>query len=460
MRWLQEPCWWLLTRGIAHLRDHPNQLDNYNECLVPAAETTTKKPPLSDDYVALSTRYKRWVPREIAHDDRDAMGTASTANRCTIRYSRRESSAIIDNEIDRLRQQIAELRAQIYTQTNAYEDARTQHEQTNKRLALLEATMEAVPVDVVLADDNGRIFHGNSHVERMVRHPVLHSKDAESYGEWVSFHPDGRRVESHEYPLAQVIRDDAERSELTVNYQRGDGTFFWIQIIGEPVRDPQGNRIGAIVAVVDVDEQHRLAAGQQILIKELNHRVKNAFSVVQAIVNRSLKPLDLPEDVRTEIEQRLRSYAQAHAKLIGTSWDRADIGDVASEVVRELGRDSISISGDPLQVPSRHAITLSMVFYELATNAMKYGALSVDGGEVDLSWQTIGEPSHESVVIVWKERGGPPVAPPSRQGFGSFVLEHAIAAETRGTVKLDYDPAGLSWSLTMPANTNTWSANP
>ena len=101
-----------------------------------------------------------------------------------------------------------------------------QAQRASHRLNFLEAMMETVPVGVVMADAEGKIIYGNSHVEKMVRHPVLHSDDVNAYGEWVSYHADGSRVQSHEYPLARVIQNREDHVEIDVDYQRGDGTRF------------------------------------------------------------------------------------------------------------------------------------------------------------------------------------------------------------------------------------------
>ncbi|WP_417670348.1 HWE histidine kinase domain-containing protein [Roseibium sp.] len=317
------------------------------------------------------------------------------------------------------------------------------------RLNLLEAVMETVPVGVVLADQNGHIIHGNSHVQKMVRHPVRHSNDYDSYGEWVSFHECGRRVESHEYPLSRVIKDGKDRSELEVHYQRGDGSRFWMRIIGEPVFDPEGTRVGAAVALIDIDEERRLRETQETLIGELDHRVKNAFTVVKSIVSRSLKMSD-QDELRTTIDNRLNAYARAHSKLVGTTWDRACLTEIARDVLLPIAADSIVISGPKYELASRQALAFSMAFYELATNATKYGALSCAQGRVLLNWNIAESVPDAWVEVSWVERDGPPAASPTRSGFGSFITGLALEMETRGKAESDYTRDGFEWRLRMP----------
>ncbi len=321
------------------------------------------------------------------------------------------------------------------------------------RVKHLEAVLETVPVGVVLADANGRIIHGNSHVEEMVRHPVLHSSDVDSYREWIAYHADGRRVESAEYPLSRVIKDGEERSEIDVHYERGDGTRFWMRIIGEPVRGADGQLIGATVALIDIDRERQLQSAQEILIGELNHRVKNAFAVVKSIVSQSLRKLSVQRGLRETIDRRLDAYSRAHAKLIGTTWEHAPIGEVAADILQPIAGDRVRITGPVVEVPSRQALAFSMAFYELATNAVKYGALSTPEGWVELSWKLEREATRSEIEMQWTEHGGPTPVATDEQGFGSFIIGRALQMETGGSVHSAYPASGFEWSLRMPVET-------
>ena len=331
---------------------------------------------------------------------------------------------------------------------------RAEREGYSAQLNLFEAMMQTVPVGVVITDANGQILHGNSHMEEMVRHPILHSKDADDYGEWVSYHEDGRRVDSAEYPLAQVIRNGADHAELTVHYQRGDGSRFWMRIIGEPILGEDGALVGAAVACVDVNEEYELRESQRILIAELNHRVKNAFSVTNAIVGRSLRNANVDVELRDSIDSRLTAYAEAHAKLVGSDWRVAPIREIAEQVLVPIAGDRIDFAGDLTALPTRMALSFSMAFYELASNAVKYGSLSNDTGKVVLRWQHEVIDGVESVVISWVETGGPEPTASTHRGFGSFITNQAMMAETGGKVTTELSEEGLKWHLTMPMPEN------
>lgn len=318
------------------------------------------------------------------------------------------------------------------------------------RQTVFQGVLDIVPVGIVLADENGRILSGNDQVEEMLRHPVLHSEDYDSYGEWVSFHADGKRVQSEEYPLSRVLRDGEQHSELDVHYQRGDNSRFWMRIIGRPLKNENGETIGATVVLVDIDDEVRLKLAQDILIRELNHRVKNAFTVSQSIVSRILRSTDTPTDVSEAINDRLHAYAQAHAKLIGTNWSEVPIDEVASDILDQIASGRFTLSGPNFVVSSRTALAFSMAFYELATNALKYGALSVEGGEVQIRKSLIENNDDEHWKIEWIERNGPRPNGASKQGFGSFITGRALMMETRGRTTTEFAAEGLEWSLIFP----------
>ncbi|WP_298914759.1 HWE histidine kinase domain-containing protein [uncultured Algimonas sp.] len=366
-----------------------------------------------------------------------------------------------DRTESELREEIVRLQDRLAAQGRHMEAAADAARQTARRLSLLEVVMETVPVGVVIADQAGQILHGNSQVEAMLGHPVLYSKDVDGYAEWVSFHEDGRQVESHEYPLSRVLRDGEDRSELDVHYQRGDGTRFWMRLIGQPVLDDRGERIGAAVALLDIDRERRLQDTQRILIGELDHRVKNAFSVVKSIVGQSLRKSGSPQPLRAAIDGRLDAYAAAHGKLVEGSWDRLTIRDIAADMLERIGDGHIRLSGPVVSLPSRQSLSLSMAFYELATNAVKYGALSVPGGTVTLDWRIArrerrgdtesGPDADETrLIFEWTEHGGPPPVVSEDTGFGSFLTGQAVALETGGEAHADYRPTGLVWTLDMP----------
>ncbi len=156
-------------------------------------------------------------------------------------------------------------------------DRKAAEERARESEARLRAVFEAMPVGLVFADAQGTITGGNARVEEIVGHSILPSKGVEDYDAWVSFHPDGRQVQGHEYPLARALGGE-ERPELEVSYQRGDGRRTWVRFIGAPVRDASGAVAGGVVASLDVDRERRAEAELRALNETLETRVAEAVA--------------------------------------------------------------------------------------------------------------------------------------------------------------------------------------
>ena len=345
----------------------------------------------------------------------------------------------------------AELREKLAEAVDASARHARKAERAARESSLLSAALEMVPVGVVVAEaPSGEIILGNSRVEVMLGHPVLKSENLDSYGDWISYHADGRRVESREYPLARIIGGGEDEAELDVHYQRGDGSRFWMKIVGRPIRNDEGEMLAGAVALVDIDKERRLQREQEILIAELDHRVKNAFTVVKSIVSQSLRKDGVMPGLRETVDRRLDAYAKAHAGLVGKTWKTATIASIVRDILgQQMDEGNVHADGPDITVPSKHALALSMAFYELSTNAFKYGALSAVGGSVDISW-SLSEGAEPTLSIKWMERGGPPAVSPQSKGFGTFITTRAVAMETGGSVAIDYPAEGLIWTLEAP----------
>lgn len=202
------------------------------------------------------------------------------------------------------------------------------------------------------------------------------------------------------------------------------------------------------------EEAQRQAEGQRdVLARELEHRVKNLLSVVQAIARRTFSDgIELPEARRT-FQDRLNVLARAQTVL--TSRQRS--GTTIAEAVRSayepfagLDAGQITASGPDIPLGPEANLALSMALHELLTNAMKYGALSVSDGRVSIEWAVQDAKSSECLHLRWSEHDGPPVVSPERAGFGTIMIKQMLETETGGKVSVDYDPAGLVCEIQLP----------
>ena len=183
------------------------------------------------------------------------------------------------------------------------------------------------------------------------------------------------------------------------------------------------------------------------MVNELNHRVKNTLATVQSITAQTLRGAELSDEVRKALTSRLMALASAHDVLTDERWRGADLRELLEQTAAPYaqldGVTPIVASGPQVYLPPKVSIALALAFHELATNAAKYGALSVEGGQVQVAWTQQPMETGSRLSLQWREVGGPPVSPPSRNGFGTRLIERGLSAELGGEVRLDFRPDGL-----------------
>ena len=210
---------------------------------------------------------------------------------------------------------------------------------------------------------------------------------------------------------------------------------------------------GITLSFSDVTERHEAARHRELLIHELNHRVKNTLAVVQATAHQTLRRTDVPAEVRDAFEGRLAALAGAHDMLIRRNWDSAYLDELLETVLAPFAqeaRERIVISGPKLRLPAKTAVSFALAIHELATNAAKYGALSNEEGRVSVGWLLARKDAAGWLKLRWEEAGGPPVRRPPRRGFGSRMIEKALAAELGGQVRLNFEEGGVTCAIDAP----------
>ncbi|PZR33462.1 sensor histidine kinase [Caulobacter segnis] len=229
---------------------------------------------------------------------------------------------------------------------------------------------------------------------------------------------------------------------VKVALHREDGAPLeerYLDFVYQPIIEPDGTASGVFVEGVDITDQVQADERQRLLLDELNHRVKNTLATVQAIAQQTLRGAGDPAAFAEAFESRLLALSQTHNALTDSQWAGAGLRQILSQELGPYGAERVAMDGEDVHLPARVALSLGMVFHELATNAAKYGSLST-AGRLMLSWSVTGE---GSLVFEWREIGGPPVAQPRRRGFGSRLIERSITGELRGHIAFDYDESGL-----------------
>ncbi|MXQ12254.1 PAS domain S-box protein [Microvirga makkahensis] len=256
------------------------------------------------------------------------------------------------------------------------------------------------------------------------------------------------RQDEEERILARIRRGErVEHFEST--RQRKDGSLIEVSLTISPIKDTQGRIVGASKIARDITRHKEAERLQRLLVHELNHRVKNILATVQAIAQQTLSSRQSDDAVRETFEARLLALSKAHDLLTRENWDGASLSQVVAEALSPYQRDRFETGGPDVRLTPKMALALALALHELATNAAKYGALSVPAGRIAIMWRVQpNDPPH--LILRWQERGGPPVSSPERKGFGSRLIERSLALELAGDVKITYDPAGVVCELKAP----------
>ncbi|MGN6549714.1 MAG: ATP-binding protein [Pararhizobium sp.] len=222
------------------------------------------------------------------------------------------------------------------------------------------------------------------------------------------------------------------------------GTPKWWDVVVTPIADGEGRPESFLVVARDTTERKRGEEQQALLLRELNHRVKNNLATVQSIINFTLRTSESMTAFRDGVSQRVNALARSHTLLTDSQWTGAPLMSILrSELETHDDGGRLRLDGPDVYLPANIAVPFAMAVHELTTNSIKHGSLSAETGRLDVTWST--RPGDDGAVLhlEWIESGGPPVSPPKRKGFGSILLERLLGQQLGGEVTLDYALEGL-----------------
>ncbi|HZH50769.1 MAG TPA: CHASE domain-containing protein [Microvirga sp.] len=241
------------------------------------------------------------------------------------------------------------------------------------------------------------------------------------------------------------------RAEFRVR-SKGGGER-WVSSQAVVHRDAAGAPRRVVGIHQDITDRKRWEEHQGLLINELNHRVKNTLATVQSIAGQTLRNASSMEQVREDLEGRLFALSRVHNVLTRESWEGANLREVVEQAVEPYRRhddDRFHVAGEDVRLSPRMALAVALALQELATNAVKYGALSNATGVVRITWEIAGAATGRRLVLRWEEAGGPAVNPPTRRGFGSRLIERSFAMELGGQARLEFRPEGVRCMVDAP----------
>ena len=306
----------------------------------------------------------------------------------------------------------------------------------------LAAIVKSSDDAIVSKDLNGIINSWNGGAERLFGYTA-----EEVIGKPITILiPPDRQAEEIEI-LGRIRRGERVDHFDTVR-RRKDGSLVEISLTVSPIKTADGRIIGASKTARDITERKRAQDQQRLLLREMKHRVKNALTTVQVIAAQTFRGAS--RDERREFDGRLSALANAHDLLTAENWQGAPLRDVVEKALQpfqEKQRERVLIEGaEEIWINAEKSLLLTMALHELATNAVKYGALSNGSGQVRVAWELRKDEEPRRLKLRWQESGGPVVKPPERKGFGSLLLDRALKYEL-GITRFDFDPRGLTWEM-------------
>jgi PAS domain S-box-containing protein len=315
--------------------------------------------------------------------------------------------------------------------------------------ALLHLIGDSTPDMIYAKDRDSRVLYANRAAFEIIGKPreeVIGQSDLD----WAEDPAQAEAIIAND----QAVMASGETRDVDETFTRPGGDTRHYRSVKSPLRDGQGRIIGLVGVTSDVTHRRQAEERERLLAREVDHRAKNLLAVVQSIVQ-----LTRAEDIGAftrALSGRIQSLARAHSLLAASRWEGADLKQLVTEELAPFaarGSGRVVISGPAIRLKPEAAQALALVIHELATNAVKYGALSGEAGRVEIRWAMAPGSFEGRLCIDWRERGGPAVdGPPTRRGFGSTVMQASVERQLKGKVRLDWETEGLSCELALPAD--------
>jgi PAS domain S-box-containing protein len=313
----------------------------------------------------------------------------------------------------------------------------------------LAATYEHASIGISELSPDGRFLRVNEAITSITGYSREHLLSRHLFAHTLPDDADADRE-----AFRKQVAGELEFYSVEKRFVRKDGRVIWISVRSSPVRDADGHLLYLVRVVQDITERKAAESRQKLLIDELNHRVKNTLATVQSLASQSARGAVTPEAFRERFEGRLIALSKAHNQLTLHHWESAELRELLSASLAPYGgaAERVVLRGEDVVLRPRAVLTLAMAFHELTTNAVKYGALSMPGGRVEIRWQPIDAQGDgtSGLRIEWEERDGPPVSEPERRGFGTTLIERGVAGDLDGRVSLTFASQGVRCAIEIP----------
>lgn len=324
---------------------------------------------------------------------------------------------------------------------NEFELENLVRERTDEITQYLAAIVDSSDDAIISIDLQGTITSWNKSAERLFGYTF-----SEAVGKPITMLIPRDRQGEKRALLEHINRGERIDHYETVR-QRKDGILIEISLTVSPVRNAKGEIIGASKIARDITERKRREAQLLILAREAEHRAKNMLSIVLATVQ--LSHANTAHELKRAIEGRIQALANVAEFFAESRWKGADLHTLVTQQLSPFCQQGLTlcrVEGSSLMLEPNTAQAIAMTLHELATNAAKYGALSVPDGHLHVEWSLI---ENNQVVLRWTETGGPPVEPPTREGFGTQLMKAMIGSQLQGRMTFDWRAEGLACEISV-----------
>lgn len=315
-------------------------------------------------------------------------------------------------------------------------------ERDQAHLAAIVASSE----DAIISHDlEGTITSWNAGAEKIYGYTV-----SEMLGQPMSTLLDDVQVNEWPDNLAR-LRQGEPIADIDISRVTKGDRVIYVSLTISPMRDAHGIIIGASAVARDIAMRKLAEEHTKMLMAELDHRVNNILAVVSSVVSQTLKAGGTVEAARAEIEGRIQAISRAHGlltKLGGVEGSLREL--VVTELQPYRQGANVTVSGDDVILSSRANLSIALAIHELATNSAKYGALSTKDGHLDVTWRVTGASGTPELEIIWLEVDGPPVAPPTRRGFGTKLIELSLVRGLKAKVNREFPESGVRCHISVP----------
>ncbi|TRC96859.1 PAS domain S-box protein [Mesorhizobium sp. WSM4303] len=328
---------------------------------------------------------------------------------------------------------------------NTLLDLRTQTQADEARMrlaAIVESSMDAI----VSKDINGIITSWNNAAEHLFGYTP-----SEAIGRPVTMLIPPERL-GEETSIISRIRDGEGVPSYETMRLRKDGSLVPVSLTVSPIRDGIGRIIGASKIARDISSHKESERRIRLLMREVNHRVKNQYSVIISMIRETSKSAATPAAFVEQVRERIAALSQSHDLLVDAEWRGATVGDLIKAQLKAFAaQDRLSAVGPMVTLQPNAVQYLGIAFHELATNSAKHGALSRQGGRVEIEWNVIPAANGvDTFRLMWCELDGPRPGVIARRGFGSVVLKRVAPQALSGTGLLEFKEDGVVWTLEAP----------